>query len=154
MAAQYGRSTKRWAEVYLDDSAGTLRQLSGVQTFSGVGLEYPAEDVTALVDAIKNALPGTPDCKIELAGKIDTKANVGTHIVLSGVNGLGVPLSFDVRFGIGHAWEAGEPQFGITADTTTGMICVGYTVDQDMNFKATLVVKGGTAPAWGTAAET
>ena len=27
--------------------------------------------------------------------------------------------SFDVQFGIRHAWEDGEPQFGISAEITT-----------------------------------
>jgi len=154
MAAQTGRSVSRWVKVYLDDSAGTLRLLSGITGINGVGLNSEAVDVTALTDAIKNALPNTPDCKIQLTGKLDNTASVGTHIVLSGVNGLSVPLSFDAQFGMQHAWESGEPQFGITSSGTSGMLVTSYVVDQDLNFTADLCVMGGTAPAWGTAAET
>lgn len=152
--AQTGRSVSRWTDIYLDDSGGTLRKLSGVKTISGLGLNFPIEDVTALSDAVKNGLPNTPEAQIEIGGKLDNTASIGTHIVLSGVNGLSVPLTFDVRFGIQHAWEAGEPQWGITSSATSGMLVTKYEVDQELNFTATLIVMGPTAPAWGTAAET
>ena len=154
MAANTGRTVGRWTEVHLDDSGGTLNKLQGVQSINGVGLDYAEEDVTSFVDACKTALPGTPDCKVELAGVLDTTATVGAHIVLSGVAGLGTPLSFDVRFGVRHAWESGEPQFGITSGAASGVLCTKYVVDGEGKWSASLVVYGVTAPAWGTTAET
>lgn len=155
MAVQTGRTVSKYVNVYLDDSGGNLRLLTGVTTINGVGLTYDEMDVTALLDAIKNVLPNHPDLTITLGGKFDTTANTGFHTVLSGVNGVATPLSFDVQIGMRHAWESGEPQFGITSTATSGMICTSYVVDPNgVDATATLKVMGGTAPAWGTAAET
>jgi len=155
MAAQTGRTVSKWEEVYIDDSGDSLRQLVGVKTISGIGLAYDEMDKTALLDAVKNALPGFPDITITLTGEMDTTATVGFHTVMSALNGGNTPLSFDFRVGMRHAWESGEPQFGITSTSTSGMIVTSYTgPDDNMIMTATLKVMGGTAPAWGTAAET
>jgi hypothetical protein len=74
--------------------------------------------------------------------------------VLKDIVGGNTPLSLDIQIGIGAAWSSGDPQFGITATATDGVICTVYTVDlAAMQYSATFRVTGGTAPAWGTAAE-
>lgn len=154
MSAQTGRTNKRWVAFLVDDSAGTPRNIP-VNSINGVGLDYGEADVTAFTDAIKNVLPETPDCTIEIQGPFDNTATTGSHTVLSGVVGGNTPLTMDVQIGMRHAWESGEPQFGITSSSTAGMLVTKYTVDMDsMTYSATLKVMGGTAPAWGTAAET
>lgn len=154
MASQTGRTTKRWVAFLIDDSGGTLRNIP-VNSVNGVGLEYEEADVTAFTDAIVNVLPGTPDLTIEIAGPFDNTASTGSHTVLSGIVGGSTPLSMDIQVGIRHAWESGEPQFGITSSSTSGMLCTKYTVDmENMTYSATFKVMGGTAPAWGTTAET
>jgi hypothetical protein len=63
-------------------------------------------------------------------------------------------LSLDIQIGIRHAWESGEPQFGITSSASVGYLCHSYTVDMGANtWSAVLDVFGATAPAWGTSAE-
>ena len=56
--------------------------------------------------------------------------------------------------GIRHAWEAGEPQFGITKSATSGIWVSSYVPNiDDGTYSAQIAVFGGTAPAWGTSAE-
>lgn len=154
MTAQTGRTVNKWVAFLVEDSGGTIRNIP-VNSINGVGLAYDEMDVTAFTDSIKNALPGHPDCTISISGPFDNTALVGSHTVLSGINGGVTPLALDVQVGIKHAWEADEPQFGLTATATSGFICTNYSVDMSsMEYSATFKVIGSTAPAWGTAAET
>jgi hypothetical protein len=154
MTTQTGRTVSKWVAFKLDDSNGTLRTIAGVTTINGVGLTYDEGDVTALTDSIKNVLPNQPDLTITVGGKLDNTADTGFHTVFSGIAGGNTPLSMDIQFGIRHAWESGEPQFGITATATSGMLCTSYVVDPNgVDATAKLKVMGGTAPAWGTTAE-
>lgn len=152
MTANTGRTHAKWLQVYLDNNAGTLTDLSSyVNTVSQFGLTYDTSDVTAFADAVKNIVLGQPGAPITIGGPIDTV--IITH--MSAINGAVTPLSFDLRMGIRHAWEAGEPQFGITSSATSGYLCFAFTVDPNANtWSASLDVFGATAPAFGTAAET
>ncbi len=155
MAAQTGKTVSKWVGFFIDDSGGTLRNVTGVKSINGIGLDYEEADVTAFADAIKNVLPGHPDLTIDVVSNFDNTADTGFHTVFSSLVGGNTPLSMDIQIGMRHAWEAGEPQFGITSTSTSGMICTGYTVNPDsMEATAKLRVYGGTAPAWGTTAET
>jgi hypothetical protein len=151
MAAQTGRSTFKYVLFYVDDSAGTLTVVPELMGLSVVGLQYDEVDVTAWSDAVKNALPGHPDAPITARFRFST--TLFTH--LRGIVGAETPLSLDIRFGIRHAWETGEPQFGITSSATIGYICTSVGINpEDMTVEAKFVVMGATAPAFGTAAET
>ena len=160
MATQYGRTVGRWHNVIVSDSAGTLRAIP-VTSINGVGLNYPEADVTALQDALKGVLPDTPDCAITISGPVDNSAAAvapalsGSHTVLSAINGAQTPLSLDIQLGIRHAWESGEPQFGITKSATSGFLCTSYIIDPaSMTYTARFgMFPGSSAPAWGTAAE-
>ena len=155
MTAQTGRTVEKWVTFKIDDTVPTLRTVTGVKSINGVGLTYDEMDVTALADALKNVLPGHPDLTINVVGKFDTTALTGFHTVFSAVNGGNTPLSLDIQVGMRHAWEAGEPQFGITSSATSGMICTSYVTDVNaMEATATLKVMGPTAPAWAGTAET
>ena len=154
-----GRTVSKWVDVRVHDSGGTLRSIP-VDSINGVGLTYDEHDVTAFQDAVRNVLPGHADLTIELTGPFDTSTLAaagtlsGSHTVLKDIVGGATPLSLDIQVGIGHAWQAGEPQFGITATASEGVICTAYTVDlAAMQYSATFKVVGGTAPEWGTAAE-
>lgn len=161
MAVQTGRTTNKWIDFRVDDSGGTLRSIP-VDTINGVGLVYDEVELTAFQDAIKGALPAHPDCTITISGPYDTSPVAaagtlsGSHTVLSGIVGGNTPLSLDVQVGIRHAWEAGEPQFGITSTSTSGFLCFDYQPDLNTG-KYTAKFRmfpGSAAPAWGTAAET
>ena len=151
MTANTGRTTFKYVVFYVDNSTPALAQLTDLIGLSVVGLAYDEVDVTAWADGVKNALPGQPDAPIVARFRFSTACF--TH--LSGIVGGETPLALDIRFGIRHAWEAGEPQFGITGSTTSGYLCSSVTINpDDMTVEARFVVMGGTAPAFGVAAET
>lgn len=161
MAANTGRTVSKWVSFNVDDSGSTLRTIP-INSVSVCGLVYEEQDVTAYQDAVKSALPGMPDAPIEVSGPFDTAVVAaaetlsGSHTVLYNLAGGTTPLTLDVKFGIRHTWETGEPQFGITASTANGYICTSYVVDPNsMTYTAKFVLyPGSAAPAWGTAAET
>jgi len=161
MAVQTGRTVARWCDFRIDDSAGTLRSIP-INSINGVGLSYNEVDLTAFQDAVKGALPETPDCVINISGPFDTTAAAaagtlsGSHTVLSAIVGGVTPLTLDFQIGIRHAWEAGEPQFGITSSATSGFLCRSYEVNiDDGTYTASFgMYPGSSVPAWGTAAET
>ena len=161
MAANTGRGQSKWIDFKVDDSAGTLRSIP-VATINGVGVTYDEQELMALQDLLHNALPNHANAPIDITGPVDTTAAgaaptlSGSHTVLSAINGLSVPLSLGVFVGIRHAWEAGEPVFGLTSSATSGYLCVSYTVDPvAMTYAARFVpYPGSSVPAWGVAAIT
>lgn len=152
MAAQTGRTHAKHITFKLDNSGGTLTDLTAyVNNVGTVGLTYETQDVTAYSDGVKNVVIGQPEAPLQIGGPFDTVS----HAQLIAINGGTTPLSLDIQIGIRHAWEAGEPQFGISSSATSGYLLTGYTVDINANtWTAMLNVFGATAPAWGTAAET
>jgi hypothetical protein len=161
MAAQTGRTTFKNLDFRISDSGnGTIRSIP-INSLSVVGLVYDEQDLTAWQDAVKGSLPTMPDAPIDFGGPFDTTAAAaagtlsGSHTVLSPLVGAMTPLMLDIQFGVRHAWEAGEPQFGITASATSGYIVTKYQVDPStMSYSARAVLFPGSAlPAWGTAAE-
>lgn len=154
MTAQTGRTTNKWVAFKVDDSGGTLRSIA-VDSINGVGLTYEEVDLTAFFDAIQGVLTNHPDLTLTITGPFDNTASTGSHTVLSAICGGVTPLTFDVQFGMRHAWESGEPQFGITSDATNGALCTEYTVDPGTGkYSAKFrMFAGSAAPAWGTVAE-
>lgn len=152
MAAQTGRTHAKYVTVKINNAAGALTDISAyVSTIGQFGLTYDTQDVTALSDAVKNIVLGQPGAPITLGGPIDTTVNT----LMTGICGGTTPLSLDIQIGIRHAWESGEPQFGITKSSTSGYLCTSYTVDPVADtWSATFDVFGPTAPAFGTGAET
>jgi hypothetical protein len=132
-----------------------------VSAINGVGLDYPEAELTAFQDAMKGALPETPDCTISIEGPFDTTAAQtagtlsGSHTILSAIVGGVAPLTLDVQIGIQASWSS-MPQFGLTASTPTGFLCTAYEVSPDgMTYTAEFkCFPGSDAPAWGTTAET
>ena len=154
MAANTGRTTQKWVAFLVDDSSGTPRNIP-VDSINGVGLTYDEVELTAFTDAIKGVLPAHPDVTISISGPFDTTATTGSHTVLSAIVGGVTPLTLDVQVGIRHAWESGEPQFGITSSATSGFLCTEYIPDVNAGkYSAKFrMYPGSSLPAWGTAAE-
>jgi len=151
MTAQYGRTVSRYVNCLISD--GSAMRSIKVNAINGVGLTHEEVDLTAFQDAVHGVLQNTPDFTLDISGPFDTTANAG-HAVLNALNGVNTPRSFDIQFGIQHAWESGEPQFGITATATSGLIITSYVVNPDGTFNAKgRMFAGSTAPAWGTTAE-
>lgn len=152
MTAQTGRTHSKWLTVKVDNAAGTLTDITPyVNTVGQFGLTYDTQDVTAFSDAVKNIVLRQPGAPITLGGPVDT--TIVTH--MAAINGSNTPLSLDLQMGIRHAWESGEPQFGITSSSTSGYLCYSFNVDPAANtWSAQFDVFGATAPAFGTSAET
>jgi hypothetical protein len=161
MTAQTGRTTFKNVRFLLEDSGGALRHIP-INSLSAVGVTYDEVDVTAFQDAVRGMLPAMPNAPIEISGPYDTTAAAvspalsGSHTVLAPLNGLQSPLTLDIQIGMRQTWEAGEPQFGITATATSGYIVTSYIANfSEGTYTARLVLIAGSAlPAWGTAAET
>lgn len=149
MTANTGRTHDKYTQVWLDNSAGTLTNLSAYfNNVGAVGLDKETTDVTAFSDQVRNFLNGYPTAPITLAGPIDTV--LITHLsALSDVT----PLSLGIYYGIRHAWESGEPTFGLTSSATSGYLFGGFTTSGGI-ITAKFSVIGPTAPAWATVAVT
>jgi len=151
MAALTGRTHSKHITVKLDNSGGTLTDITAyVNSIGTVGLTFESQDVTAFSDGTKNIVIGQPTAQLTIGGPFDSVS----HAQMIAINGVAIPLSLDIQIGIRAAWEAGAPQFGITSSASSGYLMTGYTVDMGANtWSAMLDVFGATAPAWGTAAE-
>lgn len=162
-----GRTIDRYIYFIIAESGdANLREIN-ITSIGDVGLVSDAKDTSAWTDAIKTALSDVPGAPIKITGKFDNAAAVaapatteahalsGSHTVLSAINGDNSPHSLQIRFGVRHAWAAGEPVFGLQRATATnsGYHCTSYTVDGE-NYSAAFEVMGSVAPAFGTAALT
>jgi len=161
MTANTGRTVDKGVTFLVDDSGGTLREIP-VDSVNGVGLTYDEFDLTAFQDAVKGVLLGHPDATITITGPFDNSAAAspptlsGSYTVLSGIVGLQTtPLALDIRIGIRHAWEAGEPCFGITGTAANGFYCSDFQYTGGGKYSAKFrVASGSAAPAWATTAHT
>ena len=159
MTALTGRTTFRFVNFIFGDSGNVLRTVP-IDTLSAVGVTYEEMELQAWMDAVKGRLPTWPDAVIEFGGPLDTTAAAsvgsltGSHI-LAPMNGVMVPRTLDIQFGIQAVWESGAPQFGISRSATSGYIITKYDVDAaTMHYAARAVLfPGSSLPAWGTTAE-
>ena len=151
MTAQTGRTNAKHITVKIGNSSDTPTDISAyVNSVGTVGKKYDSPDVTAFSDGIKNVVIGQPEAPIQIGGPFDTVL----HALMITLNGVQTPRMLDIQVGIRHAWESGEPQFGITKSATSGYFVTGYTPNLDnMTWTAQLNVFGPTSPDWGTAAE-
>ena len=158
------RTVSKFTRFLIGDSADTLRHIP-VDTIDGVGLTYDEVTYAAFIDQIKGVLANMPTFGVTISGPFDNTAAAaspalsGSHTVLEPLNGLSTPRSLDIQFGMGAAWSAGAPQFGLTKTATSGVIVTDYKVtpaaNGEVRYSAKISLLSGSAvPAWGTAAET
>ena len=147
MSANTGRTNAKYIEFYLDNSGGVLTELTAyTKNIGTVGVNYEEQDVTAYSDSVKNVTIGRADAPLSITFQWDT--TLFAHLIA--LNRV-TPLSLDIRFGIRHDWEPGEPCFGITSSATSGYLLKDITAT-DTEITASFVVFGATAPAWTTTA--
>ena len=91
MTANTGRTHTKYTQFWLDNSSGTLTNLSAYANSVGaVGLDYEVVDVTAFSDQVKNFLTGHPTVTVLKAerwvittvsiGKVTCKSAVGCPV--------------------------------------------------------------------------
>lgn len=149
MAANTGRTNAKYIGFFLDNAAGTLTDLTAyTKSIGTVGLTFEEQDVTAYSDGVKNVTIGRADAPLSITFQWDTV--VFAHLIALSRT---TPLSLDIRFGIRHDWEAGEPTFGISSSATSGYLLKDLTAT-DTEITASFVVFGPTAPGWAIAAHT
>ena len=160
MTAQVGRTVSKWTDFQIDDSGGTLRSIP-VTSITGVGFTFEEMDVSAMQEQIKNYLPGQKEFAMTISGPFDntTAQSAGTlsgsNTILSATVGGNTPLSLNIQIGMRHAWESGEPTFGITSSSTSGVLVTSYVADlAAMTYTATIKVMGATSPSFATTAFT
>lgn len=161
MPVQLGRTASKWVKFYLGDNAGTIREIP-VDTIGSFSLAYSEVDLTAFQDAVKGFLTEVPDFTLEVGGPFDTTTPIaasasaaapalsGSHAVLAPLVGLLTPLSWAVCFGMRQYYFTGEPAFGQTKTTTSGIILVDYSVDPaGVKYSAKFrLFPGSVAPTW------
>jgi hypothetical protein len=149
MTANTGRTHEKWTQTWLDNAAGTFTNLSAYfNNVGAVGLDLEVVDVTAFSDTVHNFLNGYPTAPLQWSGPADTV--LITHLAALDPN---TPLSLGIYYGIRHAWEDGEPTFGISSSATSGYVYSGFTLSGGI-ITAKFNVFGPTAPAWSTSAFT
>jgi len=149
MTAQTGRTHPKYIGFFLDNSGGTLTDLTAhLDTAGTFGLTYEELDVTGASNAVQNVVVGRPSAPLTISFVYDT-------VVMAHLMALDhvTPLTLDVRVGIRHAWESGEPCFGITSSATEGYVFEDFTTD-GVKITAKFNVFGPTAPGFSTTAHT
>jgi len=143
-----GKTNARWIRVSVDDSGDTARDISAsVSNVSEVGLSYEETDVTGYSDGVINFTLGHPSSEIEITGPMSNTADVGSHVVFSGIVGdESATRTVTIQIGIRAAPTSGDPEF------EGEYYCSRYTVSGDGTYTARMVPGGSTAPAWGTVA--
>ena len=153
MTAQTGRTHPKYLGVFVDNSAGTLTDLSAYLDAPGTfGLQYAEQDVTGMSDAIQNVVVGRPSAPLSIVWQFDTVV-MAHFTACDTVAGHNTPMTIDFRMGIRHVWESGEPTFGITSSATSGYVFKDFTTD-GIKITTTFNVFGPTAPAFATTAHT
>lgn len=162
-----GRTVSKWFNFVIEDSGQVIRDLA-VYTISLVGVVYEEQDLTALADRVRGAMANMPDAPIEITGPFSNKGATGASgtaaastytgcaTIFPGITGAILPLTLDCQFGIQGLWTtSADPQFGISQSSTSGYLCMAYTVDPATQiYSAKFVLFPGSAlPAWGTAIE-
>ena len=73
MTAQTGRTNAKHIGFWLDNSAGTLTNLTAyTKSIGTIGLTYEEQDVTAYSDGVKNVTIGRADAPLSITFQWDT----------------------------------------------------------------------------------
>jgi len=145
MAAQTGRTNKKYIQFWLDNSAGTLTDLSAYCTNVGTyGLKFPTDSVTGYSDFVENVTNGRPSAPLTITFAKDTA--VFAHLAALNRN---TPLSLDIREGIRQSQVTGEPCFGISSSATSGYLFGSWTAT-DTEYICEFDVFGPVCPDFAT----
>lgn len=144
-----GKTASQYMTISVADNAGTPRDITcSVDTIGGIGVTNDEIDVSTFCDTVHQYLSGLGDAQLTLGGPFNNTADVGAHVVFSGLadnKATAVAISLGIR----GAPSGGDPRWSGTFTKTS------YIVNADLNgavkWSATLrPAFGQAAPAWGT----
>jgi hypothetical protein len=155
MAVQTGRTVDAFSKLLLGAAGGSMTDMK-IDSRGELGIDYEENEMSSWSDAGKGVIMGQADFSFDFGGPIDNTASTGPSTLLRQWHAAHTLLSFDYQIGVGHPWESGEQQFGLTGVVAsgTGVIVTKYK-ESGGKYAATIRLKAGSAtlPAWGTAAE-
>lgn len=166
-----GRTPSKYLRFVLEDVDGVLRELP-INKIGNIGLTYPEVDLTALQDALKGFLTGTPGFALTISGPQDNApaaaisgsgvkpALSGGHDVLRRLVGSLTPRAFAIAIGQRGYWQSGDPvisiasqTFSLTALASDGCLVSGYDAIQNgeaIEYTAKIAMSSGSAaPTFG-----
>lgn len=156
MTVQTGRTLPDFWELYIGAAGGTMYGMK-INDLGDLGFDYEKKDMSAWVDGVKGYLVGKPDFELSFGGPIDNTATSGPSTLLRSWIVNQTLLSFDVRLGERHVWEAGEQQFGLSAvvASNSGVHVIEYKDKSTGMYAAKICMFPGSAvvPDWGIAVE-
>lgn len=141
----------RGVRFKVDDSGGTLRDLSGdliPGSASGFGFDAPEVDMTGESETVTNFLADRLNNEITARFHANTTATTGASTVLNGILQKVVTVTGQIGSG-GAAPTTGDLEFsGEYVCLKATLVSDGGRMVHDCVFKPT----GSTPPAWGTVA--
>jgi hypothetical protein len=133
MATAHGKSLI----FKIDNSAGSLQQITGVSEVQGLPGSVATDDVTAAGDLGAKSVVGLPDVTFTASGPYDNTATTGSYTVFSGLVGLAATSSFEFS---PAGTTAGLPKFSGECRVTE--FTVDASVKSALKWKATCHVEG------------
>lgn len=135
------KSSGLGATVSIDDSGGTLRDVSNSILSFNVNTSRGSADITGVDKSAAEKILLLADGTFSLTGQFDPTAITGLHTVLRTASSTSVTRTVTVVFN-------STP----TATLTMEMICTNYTIQRGADGNATctadFTLQSGSAPTW------
>lgn len=136
----------RESEVWVDDSGGTLRDLSDFVTSVDAPTNIDQADVTGFTQVRKNYIIGQIDTPITVNGNFDDTATTGAHAVLASlINGT---AGYTFRY-YPKGSVSGKPL--LSGEVLLSGYSLASPLGGQVTFAATLVPADLTGLVWSTA---
>lgn len=132
------RFAGRDSYVAVDDSGGTLRNISPHVSSIDFPLDVAEIDVTGLGTVGRNRIAGHEDSQVTVRAHFDDTATTGSHAVLSGIPGLIGTIEFGPKGNTG-----GFPK--LTGEFLCTNVTYSTSVDGGVEINATFMLANPTA---------
>ncbi len=135
----------REAEFHLDDSAGSLKDLSSFVDNVDAPSNIDTAEVTGLNEARKSYIVGQIDTPVSISGSYDDTATTGAHTVLAGL--IGGTTGFTMQF-YPRGSASGSPS--LVGEVLMAGYQISAPVAGKVSFTASFVPFDATGIVWGT----
>jgi hypothetical protein len=140
----------RFIKVYIDDSGGVAREVSGDVNSVDIPWELGELDVTGFNEGSVNSIPGMPSFNLEISGTFNPTATTGLFTVLKDIVGDYATHTVTVQVGQNASPTTGDPEF--EGEFWCSKMNITTTPSGKVEISGSFRVWGATAPAWGTVA--